>query len=276
MEAASTTRLDRLIEAAGLGALAVMRVYRSDFEVRTKSDETPVTRADVEAEAVIAEALRASFPNVPLVAEEAVSRGHLPSVGRRYLLVDPLDGTKEFVHRTEEFTVNAALIEDGKPVAGAVLAPALGRGFAGDIEAGAFELELDADGRPTGGRRALKLNGRPEKLVAFVSRFHRSPETLDLLALFDEPETRAVGSSLKFGLLAAGEAQIYPRLGRTMAWDTAAGDAVLRAAGGCTVTLDGTPLRYAADGADGTAFANPPFVALGNPDLAARLRQRPA
>ncbi len=234
---------------------AVMAVYAGDFAVHTKADVSPVTAADDAAEALIVPALQALTPGVPVVAEEAVARGEVPATGRRFWLVDPLDGTREFVSRNGEFTVNLALVVDGEPLLGVVLAPALGakgRLFAGARGQGAW---LDDDQ----GRRAIACR-REAGIGAVVacSRSHGDAAQLDAW-LGDRAVARRVpvGSSLKFGLLACGEADLYPRLGRTMEWDTAAGHAVLLAAGGCVLTLQGEPLRYGKPG-----FENPHFVAL--------------
>jgi len=215
-----------------------------------------VTRADEEAEALIVARLTKLSPEIPVVAEEAVAAGAMPRVGARFFLVDPLDGTKEFLSRNGEFTVNIALIENEAPVCGVVLAPALGRAFAGDVAAGAaFEL------LPEGGARAIRARTAPEEgLTAVVSRSHRDAKTEEFLAHYKIARMVAAGSSLKFCLIAAGEADLYPRHGRTMEWDTAAGHAVLAAAGGSVTQLDGAPFLY---GKAAQGFANPHFVARG-------------
>jgi len=233
----------------------VMAVYATDFAVRGKADESPVTAADERAEALIVPALEALLPGVPVVAEEAVANGRAPNVGRRFWLVDPLDGTKEFIGRNGEFTVNVALVEDAIPVLGAVLAPALGRVFAGALGLGAFVEGAD-------GRRAIACRPVPhEGLTVLASRSHGDAAALDaFLAGRKVASLASAGSSLKLCLVAAGEADLYPRFGRTMEWDIAAGHAVLLAAGGEVYRLDGGPLRYGKAG-----FENPHFYAAGRP-----------
>lgn len=239
-----------IIRAAGD---VVMAVYRTDFAVRGKDDASPVTEADERAEALILPALEALLPGTPIVAEEAVAAGSIPEVGELFWLVDPLDGTKEFISRNGEFTVNIALIEHGTPVLGAVLAPALGRLFAGCVGAGAFVEE-------GGQRHAIACRKVPaEGLTVVASRSHGDATALDaFLGGRKVAALRNAGSSLKLCLIACGEADLYPRLGRTMEWDIAAGHAVLTAAGGRVETLSGEPLRYGKPG-----FDNPHFVACG-------------
>ncbi len=250
-----TPLLPELEAIARRAGEVILAIYRSDFAARTKADASPVTEADERAEAVIVAALRALTPGIPVVAEEAVARGGCPAVGAEFWLVDPLDGTKEFISRNGEFTVNIALVRDGAPVLGVVLAPALGRLFSGAVGAGA-ELE-DAAGR----RRIAVREPPPAGLTVVGSRSHGDAAALDaFLAGRQVAALSAAGSSLKFCLLAAGEADLYPRLGRTMEWDIAAGHAVLAAAGGSVRTLDGAPMRYGKAG-----FENPHFVASGRP-----------
>lgn len=242
-----------VIAAVREAGSVIMEVYSGDFEVRGKADESPVTMADERAEAVLAAALAKLAPGVPIVAEEAASAGRVPQVGRWFWLVDPLDGTKEFISRNGEFTVNVALVCDGEPVFGVVLAPAIGRLYVGHAGHGAY-LE-DA-----GGRRSIRCRPVPEGgLVVVASRSHGDAAALDaFLAGRKVARTTSAGSSLKLCLVATGEADMYPRLGRTMEWDIAAGHAVLAAAGGSVVTVDGVPLRYGKPG-----FDNPHFVAAG-------------
>ncbi|WP_062013975.1 3'(2'),5'-bisphosphate nucleotidase CysQ [Aureimonas sp. AU4] len=256
-----TTLLDTLIHAARLGGAVVMRHYEAGVEAHEKSDGSPVTLADTQAEAAILAQLALDHPGVPTVGEET---GASPGAGSgTFFLIDPLDGTREFIGRNGEFTVNIALIEHGEPVAGVVLAPAMGRLFAGARGAGAFEIMAD------GSRRPLRVRASPPAPVVLGSRSHATPETRLWLERFPGHGAEPCGSSVKFGRLAAGEADLYPRLGPTMEWDTAAGDAVLRAAGGLTVTLEGEPLRYGRAGGD---WRNPHFIAYGDPALAARCR----
>jgi 3'(2'), 5'-bisphosphate nucleotidase len=246
------------VEAARRAGEVVMAVYATDFAVRGKDDASPVTEADERAEALIVPALQALTPDVPVVAEEAVAAGRVPAVGGRFWLVDPLDGTKEFVGRNGEFTVNIARIESGMPVLGVVLAPALGaqgRLFAGARGHGAWVEDAGAGG----GRRGIAVRAVPAAgLTVVASRSHGDAAALEgLLAGRRVAQVVSAGSSLKLCLVAAGEADLYPRHGRTMEWDIAAGHAVLAAAGGQVLRLDdGTPLRYGKPG-----FENPHFVA---------------
>ena len=234
------------------GAL-VMRIYATDFEVEIKGDESPVTLADQCAEKVIFEGLRRIAPEIPVVGEEAASAGDIPDVSNRFWLVDPIDGTKEFVNRNGEFTVNIALVDHGVPVLGLVLAPALETLYAGAVGVGAW-VEIRNQRRPIA-VRSVPADG----LTVVGSRHHGNDAAIDaFLAGRRVAAFRAVGSSLKLCLLAEGLADVYPRFGRTMEWDTAAGDAVLRAAGGAVRTLDGGLLRYGKDG-----FENPDFAGWG-------------
>ena len=248
--------------AAEAGAL-ILRHYAEGTEVREKQDCSPITLADEEAEALILAKLGRDFPGVPIIAEEAAARGESPKIKERFFLVDPLDGTKEFLSRNGEFTVNIALIEDNMPLVGVVAAPARGRAFAGDVSATtAFELPLSEEGLADISSVKNILARKPPKdgLTALVSRSHLDPKTEEFLANVPIAETKAAGSSLKLCLIAAGEADIYPRLGRTMEWDIAAGHAVLAAAGGSVTQLDGSPFFY---GKVRQRFANPYFVAKG-------------
>jgi len=254
--------LERLALAAGR---VVMDFYRNGGPVESKADHSPVTAADRDAEAVILDGLRACAPGIPVVAEEETSAGRVPAeLGEAFFLVDPLDGTREFVNRRDDFTVNIALVRRGEPVCGVVYAPArqaLWSGSPGHAEAATVSPEHAVLSRRTIRARPL---ARPPVIVA--SHSHRTPETDAFIARYPGSEIVSVGSSLKFCLLARGEADIYPRFGRTMEWDTAAGDAVLRAAGGRTMTLDGKPLAYGKRNLPNEAdFANPHFVAEGRP-----------
>ncbi len=230
----------------------ILSVYHGDFEVRSKADASPVTDADERAEQLILESLSRIAPDTPVVAEESVAAGHIPEIGEDpFLLVDPLDGTKEFVSRNGEFTVNIALIENGFPVLGVVHLPVLDETYwtNGDGEAW----------RNRGGEQArIHCRAPGDELVAVASRSHGNRETDEYLSRFPIKERIAAGSSLKFCRIAEGAADIYPRIGRTMEWDIAAGHAVLAAAGGRVTTLDEAPLRYGKPG-----FGNPPIVARG-------------
>jgi len=241
--------LVRIVEAAGK---VVMRHYEAGCDARVKSDRSPVTDADEEAERLILAELAKAFPGVPVVAEEETAAGRVSQVGSRFFLVDPVDGTKEFLKRGGEFTVNIGEIVDGEPVSGVVLAPAIGRLFAGAAGEGAFELS-GGNLRPIAAR-APAADG----LVAVSSRSHPDAKTDELLKTLPIKGQTNAGSSLKFCLVAAGEADIYPRAGETMEWDTAAGHAVLKAAGGKVTNWDGTPFLYSKPG-----FRNGAFIARG-------------
>ena len=266
--------LDALVDGFKAAALeagaAILEVYRRpDFAASQKGDGSPVTEADLAAEAIILRVLKACAPGVPVIAEESVARGEAPAIGERFILVDPLDGTREFVGRNGDFTVNIALIEQGRPVCGVVYAPATGVIYAGaqgpGAEAwGARRAEVDAQGAPGPWRSISAATAPKGGLRVVASRSHMSPETRDYIERYRVEELVSVGSSLKFCHLAEGLADLYPRLGRTIEWDTAAGDAVLRAAGGRVDTLDGAPLAYGKRGQPHDAdFANPWFVATG-------------
>ena len=257
-DAAMTATLRRLALEAGA---AIMAVYdRPDFDVRAKSDDSPVTEADLAADALICAGLAAAYPEIPVVTEER-AESHALGAGATHFLVDPLDGTREFVNRRGDFTVNIALIEDGVPVAGVVHAPAIGRMFRTDESGGAVEerAPFDGEARPI---RVATPDDAALRVVA--SKSHRDAATDAYIARYRVAAFKSAGSSLKFCLLAAGEADLYPRLGRTMEWDTAAGQAVLQAAGGAVVRFDdGAPLRYGkADRANPHFLAYCPGVSL--------------
>ncbi len=248
--------LEGIVAIARAAALEIMQVYATDFAVRGKADASPVTLADEKAETAILEQLRALSPTIPAVSEEAAAAGRIPQIDRMFWLVDPLDGTREFINRNGEFTVNIALIEQARPTLGVVFAPALDRLFYGLVGRGAFAEDAS-------GRRDIRCRRvPPQGLTVVSSRSHGDEAALaKFLGGRRVVASSNAGSSLKFCLLAAGEADLYPRLGRTMEWDTAAGDAVLRAAGGEVVDLDGRPLAYGKPG-----FVNPHFVATGLPE----------
>lgn len=235
----------------------IMRVYEGpDFEVKSKSDASPVTEADERADKIIAAGLAKAFPEIPAVTEEQAASHSISAPV--FFLVDPLDGTKEFVQRRGDFTVNIALIENGVPTRGVVYAPAKERLFYTDA-AGRSQEEAGPFGAEPGGLRALNV-GKPDpaRLVVVASKSHRDQATDDYIAKYRVADFRSAGSSMKFCLVAAGEADLYPRLGRTMEWDTAAGQAVLLGAGGEVVRFDDhTPLAYGKSG-----FENPFFIAL--------------
>jgi 3'(2'), 5'-bisphosphate nucleotidase len=241
------------IEAGG----AIMEVYRSpDFEVRAKSDASPVTEADERADALISAGLAAAFLRIPVVTEEQADTHGIAS--EVFFLVDPLDGTKEFVQRRGDFTVNVALIERGVPTRGVVYAPAKGRLFYTDASGVAREEAAPHRPEAAGESAPLSVSSPdPAALVVVASKSHRDQATDDYIKRYNVSDFRSAGSSLKFCLVAAGEADLYPRLGRTMEWDTAAGQAVLMGAGGKVVRFDDhTPLGYGKAG-----FENPFFIA---------------
>lgn len=262
--------LAELTAIALRGGEEILAIYATSFDTQVKADASPVTQADLRCEAVVKPLLAQLAPDVVIVAEEAVSSGDMPAEANRLFLVDPLDGTKEFVNRNGDFTVNIALVENGVPIAGVVYAPAIGKLWAGSAGEGAFTADV-ADGT-LGERRTITARKAPQRLVAVGSRSHGSAETEEWLRRYEVERFVSRGSSLKFCLLAEGEADVYPRLGRTMEWDTAAGDAVLRAAGGLVTTLDGRPLRYDKRRQAGDVdYANPHFVAFADPLLATKL-----
>jgi 3'(2'),5'-bisphosphate nucleotidase len=265
------SRLAVLIDAALAGARAVMAIYSTDFSVERKEDASPVSEADRQGEAAILARLSAAMPDVPSIAEESVAEGRVPATGKRFLLIDPLDGTKEFIGRNGEFTVNIGMIEDGVPVMGVVLAPALGLAYAGG-PSGAWKGRMGRMFDAIEGWTTMRVRRAAAAPVAVASRSHSNPATEAMLAQAGAGDRRSIGSSLKFCLVADCEADFYPRLGPTMEWDTAAGDAVLRAAGGLVVTLDGSLLGYGKRHVAGMReFENPHFLALGDHSLLPRV-----
>jgi 3'(2'), 5'-bisphosphate nucleotidase len=242
--------LDDIAEAAREAGEAILTVVRRGFEVEAKRDASPVTEADRAAELIILAALARAAPRVPVVAEEEVAAGRIPAHEDTYFLVDPLDGTKEFVRGGSDYTVNIGLIEGGVPTLGVVFAPATGRLHGGCVGRGAWVEDAN-------GRSQIRTRTRGEHLTAVASKSHLNQATIDYL---DEAAGAcgyvAIGSSLKFCMVAEGEADIYPRLSPTSEWDTAAGHAVLLAAGGLVDGPDGTPLTYGK-----RAFLNRAFVA---------------
>lgn len=240
----------------------ILRHYDEGFKVESKADTSPVTAADRDAEEIILGGLRIALPEIPCVAEEAASVGNIPHCGDTFLLVDPLDGTREFINRRPDFTVNIGLIRSGHPVLGVVYAPAHGLLFAGGT-GGAFASVVHG-GKAISRERIQVRSGSASRPVILASLSHRTPETDAYLKRFEGSEIISIGSSLKFCLLARGDADLYPRYGPTMQWDTAAGDAVLRGAGGSVKALDGTPLTYGPRNEPGqAAFCNPDFIASG-------------
>lgn len=247
------------VDAAIAAARVILDVYAKPIVAESKSDGSPVTEADAAAEAIILKFLQPT--GIPVLGEESVAAGIIPQLGERYFVVDPLDGTKEFIKRNGEFTVNIALVEHGVPVMGVVLAPTSGDTFIGDATGAYF---LSARGGVMSQRQPIKASeANPLRIVASRSHGHAALASLcETMAVKDDV---SVGSSLKFCLLARGEAQLYPRFTPTCEWDTAAGQAVLEAAGGAVITLDGQRMLYGKHQAD---FLNPFFVAAANLPLA--------
>lgn len=235
----------------------IMEIYNSDdFEVKQKSDDSPVTVADEAADALISAGLRAAFPDLLLVTEEQSDSHKIK--GDTFLIVDPLDGTKEFIHRRGDFTVNIALVEKGVPTRGVVYAPAKERMFFTLADGTTVEETGPFDAANMGEVNPIRVaDSDNAALMVVASKSHRDQATDDYIGKYSVKDSKSAGSSLKFCLVATGEADIYPRVGRTMEWDTAAGHAVLAGAGGKVVRFDDhTPLVYGKDG-----YANPFFIA---------------
>lgn len=242
--------LDDMAEAAREAGEAILEVVRRGFEVETKGDSSPVTEADRAAELIILAALARAAPGVPVIAEEEVAAGRIPAHDDLYFLVDPLDGTKEFVRGGDDYTVNIGLIERGVPKLGVVFAPATGKLHAGSVGEGAWLVNGST-------RQVIQTRPRGDEVTAVASKSHLNQATIDYLeAAVGTCNYAAIGSSLKFCIVAEGLADIYPRASPTSEWDTAAGHAVLLAAGGLVDGPDGTPLRYGKP-----AFLNRAFVA---------------
>ncbi|MGH1369967.1 MAG: 3'(2'),5'-bisphosphate nucleotidase CysQ [Maritimibacter sp.] len=235
----------------------IMEIYGSDdFDVRSKSDDSPVTAADEAADALISAGLRAAFPDTLLVTEEQAD-SHKESASE-FLIVDPLDGTKEFVHRRGDFTVNIAYVVDGAPVRGVVYAPAKNRMFYTLADGTSVEEEGPFEASKPGKTNPIKVSSPDNSaLMVVASKSHRDQATDDYIGKYSVKDMKSAGSSLKFCLVATGEADIYPRVGRTMEWDTAAGHAVLKGAGGDVIRFDDhTPLTYGKP-----IYENPFFIA---------------
>jgi 3'(2'), 5'-bisphosphate nucleotidase len=249
----------QLLETARRAAIAageaIMAVYAQEFDVRQKLDKTPVTEADLAAERVIIEMLRDAFPDIPIVSEELVDAEGLPPSASRFWLVDPLDGTREFVAKNGEFAVCIGLVEDRRPVLGVLHGPAVGLTYAAYGPGTATRLRRGGPSELIHARTASR-----DGLVVVHSRSHEnSRRVAEFLENYSVLERKKCGSALKFGLLAAGEADLYPRFGTTMEWDTGAGQAILEAAGGRVETVAGTPLTYGKPG-----LKNDGFIAWGS------------
>ena len=253
-------RAQILAEIAHRAGVKIMEIYATEFSANQKADLSPVTIADEQAETIILNELKKHWPSIPVVAEEAAAAGKIPEVAEQFFLVDPLDGTKEFLSRNGEFTVNIALIENGIAVGGVVFAPALSRLFWGELGIGAAQAKITSEDQLTKAHwQTIKVRSLPsEGATVVASRSHRDAATESYLARQKVKTIVAAGSSLKFCIIAAAEADLYPRFGRTMEWDTAAGHAVLSAAGGKVLCEDGDHLAY---GKAHRGFDNPAFIA---------------
>jgi 3'(2'), 5'-bisphosphate nucleotidase len=265
---------ERLLPSVLAAGAVQMRLYESGTIVEQKADSSPVTAADREAEAILLDGLWHAARGVPVVAEESMSLGVAPPKGTTFFLVDPLDGTREFVEHRGEFTINVGLVVGKKPVFGLIYAPVLGALYVTLGGGKAFETSIAA------GSNGVSLRSCPlrelrtrtpnfEALTVLESRSHRTEQIEAFLADYSIAEVKRAGSSLKFCLIARGDADFYVRLGPTREWDTASGQAILEAAGGCVTTLAGHPLVYG-NGAD--AFYNPNFIAWGRTPIPKRLR----
>lgn len=242
--------LEDIAIAAAEAGEAILKIVEGGFEVESKDDRSPVTIADRAAELIILGALAKAAPGVPVIAEEEVAAGRIPEFGDTYFLVDPLDGTKEFIRGGDDYTVNIGLISGGTPLLGAVFSPARGQLHGGLVGEGAWIED-------SGGRRPIATRERGAAVTAVASKSHFNQPTADYLAeAVGECDYAGIGSSLKFCIVAEGKADIYPRLSHTSEWDTAAGHAVLLAAGGRVDGPDGEPLAYGK-----RAFLNRGFVA---------------
>lgn len=243
-----------------LAAVKIMEIYESDFEARGKDDKSPVTDADELAEETILAELEKALPGVPVLAEESFAAGFRPKTDGAFILVDPVDGTKEFINKNGEFTVNIALIENRAPTAGCVFAPARERIFVGGTQAWAGALKA---GSPVSADALDRISTRDrpaEGMTAVMSRSHADEKTQAFADARGVTEKVSAGSSLKFCLIAEGTADVYPRFGPTKEWDTGAGHAVLNAAGGAVLTPDGAPFLYAKEAVE---YLNGAFVAWG-------------
>ncbi|BDX00665.1 3'(2'),5'-bisphosphate nucleotidase CysQ [Maricaulis maris] len=243
-----------------LAAVKIMEIYESDFEARGKDDKSPVTDADELAEKIILAELEAALPGIPVLAEESFAAGFRPKTDGAFILVDPVDGTKEFINKNGEFTVNIALIENRAPTAGCVFAPARERIFVGGTHAWAGALKA---GAPVSADSLDMITTRDRPaggMTAVMSRSHADEKTRAFANAQGVTETVSAGSSLKFCLIAEGTADVYPRFGPTKEWDTGAGHAVLNAAGGAVLTPDGAPFIYAKEAVE---YLNGAFVAWG-------------
>lgn len=265
-----STLLDSVAPAVLAAGEAVMRSFGAGAAVELKADSSPVTEADRASESILLDALRGFAPNIPVVSEEAASAGRVPPMREAFFLIDPLDGTREFIAGRNEFTINVGLVVNGLPTFGVILAPALAHLFMTTWADRAVEVRVPPGAGWSdlqGGQFPPLRTRRPEAgdLAALISRSHAEPELASLLEKLSVRSSRSLGSALKFCLIARGEADLYPRIGPTCEWDTAAGQAILGAAGGVVTALDGQSLRY---GKAAEGFRNPGFLAWGRAPLA--------
>jgi 3'(2'), 5'-bisphosphate nucleotidase len=263
---------ESLLPAVLAAGAVQMRLYEEEVAVETKPDSSPVTQADRDSEAVLLDGLWTAARGVPVVAEESMSLGHVPARGTTFFLVDPLDGTREFVNHRREFTINIGLVIGAEPVFGMIYAPAIGELYVtlGDGRAVSAVIPVESRTPSLAGVPLVTLKARAPDLGALTvveSYSHRTAETEGFLAGYDVAEVKRAGSSLKFCQIASGGADLYVRLGPTKEWDTAAGQAILEAAGGQVTTLDSSRLTY---GHAERAYLNPNFVAWGGAPIAPR------
>jgi 3'(2'), 5'-bisphosphate nucleotidase len=255
---ADARMLEELMLIASQAAAAILSVNASQLNLRDKADRSPITAADEASDRVILNALTRLWPDIPIVSEESVAPEKL---GERFFLVDPIDGTREFIDGEDQYTVNIALIQHGRPIAGVVGAPAMATLWAGRVGHGAERLRLKPGAHPSEATERTPIHVRPRPqsgLIAMVSRSHPEAETEAYLNRLPGVQRVISGSSLKFCRIAEGAADIYPRFASLSEWDVAAGHAVLAAAGGTVISTDGQPLTYGRPG-----FRLPPFVAWG-------------
>ncbi len=264
------TAIKPVAELAVQAGSAIMR-YFGNAKAQLKSDGSPVTLADAEAEAIITPGLQRLFPGTPVIAEEAASSGILPETGKEFFLVDPLDGTREFLAGNHDFTVNIGLVRDRAPVAGVIFAPASARLWIGADRCHTCDI---APGERMGSSRNWReIHVRPlpsAGLIVAASRSHRTAQTEEYVARLPVGEYRKAGSSLKFCLVAEGAADVYPRFGPTMEWDTCAGHAIVAAAGGVVCAPDGRPFLY---GKREQNYRNREFIATSDFDALMRVRE---
>jgi 3'(2'), 5'-bisphosphate nucleotidase len=260
MTSSPTPELLQLTTIAHAAGRVIMDIYSTDFTSRRKEDNSVVTEADEKAEHLILQNLNNIWPQIPVIAEENTADGKQVAIGDRFFLVDPLDGTREFLKRNGEFTVNIALIENGEPIWGVIYAPAKDKMFVGAQSAGAYSSMCEV-AKPCSGLQWTRLQVSPDRPggpIAIASRSHSDKETAAFLEKNKPQQVVSTGSSLKFCLIAEGSADLYPRFGRTMEWDTAAGQAILEASGGHVRDLSGQRMSY---GHEDRGFLNPSFIA---------------